>query len=253
MVFVSYSHDDDQWLKRFSKMSKPLSRYAEIDVWSDKRINPGKDWRAEINKAMADAFVAVLLVSVNFLDSDFIANEELPYILEAATKKKIEILWVRLTPCMYRLTPLDKLQAVAGFPRPLNQLTEYEWMEAFCSVCDRIDKIVKKKETPIINSHLNGQALQREQPNLQVLAKPAIRDTEVMIFSGGNWHTQHRIPKGSMIAKCWIGDTKHTKSGDTFQIVALTRDHGKLLSLGTKHPSLPLHRTRSDQVTVKRA
>jgi hypothetical protein len=57
-VFVSYSHDDNEWLIRFSKMSKPLSRYAEIDLWSDKCIKAGADWRAEIDKAMANAIVA---------------------------------------------------------------------------------------------------------------------------------------------------------------------------------------------------
>jgi hypothetical protein len=252
-VFVSYSHDDNEWLIRFSKMSKPLSRYAEIDLWSDKRIKAGADWRAEINKAMANAIVAVLLVSANFLNSDFIANEELPYILEAAKKQKIKILWVRLTPCLYQLTPLDRPQAAAGFPDPLNKMTEYGWMEAFCSVCDQIDKIVREIETPVINSGLKGKILQREQPNLQVLAKPATRDTEVLIFSGDGWHTQQRIPKGSTKTKCWIGDTKHTKPGDSFKILALTREYGKHLSLGTKHPNLPLHRTRSAEVTVKRA
>lgn len=253
MVFVSYSHDDKKWLKRFRTVFSPLSRYAEIDLWSDKRINPGEDWRAEINKAMVEAHVAVLLVSANFLDSDFIATEELPYILEAATKRQIQILWVRLTPCLYQVTPLERINAAAGFPNPLNQMADYEWMEAFCTVCAQVDKIVREIETPIINSKLNGQTLQREQPNLEVLAKPAQRDTEVMIFSGDAWYAQTRIPRGSTRARCWIGDTKHTKSGDSFQIVALTRDHGKLLSLGSKHPSLPLHRTRSDQVTVKRA
>lgn len=160
MVFVSYSHDDKEWLERFRKVFKPLNRYAEIDLWSDKRIKAGADWRAEITKAMANAVVAVLLVSLNFLDSDFIGDEELPYILDAARKQKIQILWILLTPCLYKVTPLEKIKAAAGFPDPLNQMTEYEWMEAFCTVCDEIDKIVKKIETPVINSKLNGRALQ---------------------------------------------------------------------------------------------
>jgi TIR domain len=92
VVFVSYSHLDEEWLERFQTVFSPLSRYADIDLWSDERIKPGENWQDEINKAMAKAVVAVLLVSVNFLDSDFIAKEELPHILDAAKKRKIQIL-----------------------------------------------------------------------------------------------------------------------------------------------------------------
>jgi hypothetical protein len=41
MVFVSYSHRDGEWLNRFRTVFKPLSRYAQIDLWSYERINPG--------------------------------------------------------------------------------------------------------------------------------------------------------------------------------------------------------------------
>ncbi len=55
MVFVSYSHRDEEWLRRFRTVSKPLSRNAEIDVWSDERIKSGENWRDEIAKAVDKA------------------------------------------------------------------------------------------------------------------------------------------------------------------------------------------------------
>jgi hypothetical protein len=57
-------------------------------------------------------------------------------------------------------------------------------MEAFCKVCGELDAIVKKFETPAINSDLNSKRLARVQKNLKVLAKPAYRETEVLLFSG---------------------------------------------------------------------
>jgi hypothetical protein len=252
MVFVSYSHKDKEWLDRFCTVFSPLKRYAAIDLWSDERIKPGEHWQDEIRDAMANAVVAVPLVSVNFLNSDFIAYDELPYILNAASKQRIKILWIRLTPCLYQLTQLGKIEAAAGFPNPLNQLREYDWMEAFCTVCGEIDKIIRKIETPVINSQLHGRVLQPIEEELQVLAKPAWRDTEILVYSADGWYAQTRIPKGSTKAKCWIGDREHTKSGTSFEIVALTLDHGHLTK-GTTYPSLPSYRTKSDQVTVKRA
>ena len=252
MIFVSYSHHDKKWLKRFRTIFKPLSRYAGVNLWSDEQIESGANWRDEINKAMDQAFVAVLLVSANFLGSDFIADEELPFILDAAQKRNTKILWIRLTPCYFQITPLEHIQAAGGMAKPLNQMTEFEWMEVFCKVCGDIDAIVKKFENPVINSDLNNRSLARVQKNLTVLEKPAYRETEVLIYSGDGWHTQSRVAKGAKTADCWIGDLKNTKPGDSFKIVAITRDEGRLKP-GSRHPSIPTYRTKSEEVTVKRS
>jgi hypothetical protein len=139
MIFVSYSRRDEKRLDRFQDVFKPLSTYAELDLWSDRRIKPGDDWKSEINRAMNAAYAAVLLVSVNFLASDFIANEELPYLLDAAKKRDLRILWVLLTPYYIEVTPLRHIQAAGGESAPLNKMTEYEWMAEFCGVCKEID------------------------------------------------------------------------------------------------------------------
>jgi hypothetical protein len=131
-------------------------------------------------------------------------------------------------------------------------MADYEWMTAFCVVCGEIDAILKDIETPEINPKLNGLTVTREQRELQVPAKPAIRETEVLVYSDDGWHTQSRVTKGKMKAKCWIGDEIHTKPGDRFRIIAITRDEGHLRT-GSRYPSIPSFRTKSAEVTVIRA
>lgn len=121
-VFISYAHRDRDWLERLQVQLKPLMRGRETHVWDDSKIRPGERWKEEIVEALASARVAVLLVSSNFLASDFIAADELPPIL-AAAGKEITILWVLLDACNWEPSPIAAYQAAH---QPLERLDGLE-------------------------------------------------------------------------------------------------------------------------------
>jgi len=85
------------------KQLKPLERKG-LDVWSDRDITPGQEWPAEIDNYLNRAKVAVLLVSVNFLNSDFIREQELPRLLRAAQLGQVTILPVLFSDCLWDQT-----------------------------------------------------------------------------------------------------------------------------------------------------
>ena len=72
IVFVSYSHKDEKEKEALVSHLSVLQRAGLIEVWVDDRIQGGADWEDEIKKVIARARVAILLVSANFLTSDFI-------------------------------------------------------------------------------------------------------------------------------------------------------------------------------------
>lgn len=131
-VFISYSHKDADWLERLQVQLKPLLRQLreerpevadELLVWEDTRIEPGGEWRQEIDGALATARVAVLLVSKHFLASDFIAENELPPILTAAAKEGQRVLWVLLDACNWEATKIKDFDAAV---KPLVRLDSLE-------------------------------------------------------------------------------------------------------------------------------
>jgi len=63
-IFVSYSHSDVQWLRRLTLVLDPLVRGHQIDLWDDSRIQPGAQWRSEIEEALDAADVGVLLSAI---------------------------------------------------------------------------------------------------------------------------------------------------------------------------------------------
>src|ERR1043165_2720189 len=137
-VFISYSHDDDKWLRRLQTALKPLVRKNAIDVWSDDRIGAGQEWKAEITAALGRAKIAVLLVSQPFLASDFIADEEMPAILAAAEEEGLTIIWIPVTASLYEETEIQRYQAAHDPKRPLDSLSDAEVNRALVSITKKI-------------------------------------------------------------------------------------------------------------------
>jgi len=101
-VFVSYSHKDERWLQRLLVHVQPLQREGLIELWADTRIKPGAKWVDEIKAALSEANIAVLLVSADFLASEFISSQELPTLLREASKGNCLILPVVLRAIAFR-------------------------------------------------------------------------------------------------------------------------------------------------------
>ena len=75
-LFISYSHSDKEYLNRLIIHLKPLEQEGLIDLWVDTKLSAGERWKARIEDSLRNAGVAILLISADFLSSDFIVNKE---------------------------------------------------------------------------------------------------------------------------------------------------------------------------------
>ena len=153
-VFVSYSHKDSEWLSRLKVHLRPLERDLAIDIWDDTKITSGSKWRAEIDAALRTARVAILLISADFLASDFIHNNELPPLLSAAEKEGALILPVIVSPSRFlRTEGLRDYQAVNPPSSPLIKMGRAEQEDIFVELTEHIETAMASNVAPKISGN----------------------------------------------------------------------------------------------------
>lgn len=137
-VFISYSHKDSFWLERLKVHLKPYIRNNDIVSWDDTMIRAGEKWFESIQYALSSAKVVILLVSPDFLASDFIAQHELPSILKDAEKKGLTIVWIAVSSCSYSETEIAKYQCANNPSKPLDSLPTSELNTELVNICSKI-------------------------------------------------------------------------------------------------------------------
>lgn len=97
-VFLSYSHKNANWLNRLRVHLSGLRRAKEIETWTDQEILPGESWDAAIRDNLASADVFILLLSADFIASEYIWKVELPEIFKRLREKKAIIVPILTEP-----------------------------------------------------------------------------------------------------------------------------------------------------------
>lgn len=144
LVFVGYSHRNRKpHLERLKTHLKPLAREGLVDYWDDTRIHPSAKWRREIAQAVAEARVAVLLISADFYASDFIAKNELPPLLRRNAQKTLDVLPVIVGQSRFARDPkLSRFQAVNDPGKPLANLRATERERIWDHVAQEVEQRV---------------------------------------------------------------------------------------------------------------
>lgn len=118
-VFVSYSHQDKEFASQLAVGCAQLRRDGWIQLWSDAEILPGAPWREEIYAALEQADLVVLLISPDFIQSDFCYGIEMSRALERHREGR-----ARVIPIVIRATdtagaPFTQLQMLPTGAAPV--------------------------------------------------------------------------------------------------------------------------------------
>lgn len=146
-LFVSYSHRDESFVEELASHLKLLQRQGILDVWHDSEITAGEEWRQVIDEKLSSADIILLLVSSNFLASDFCWSVELKRAMDRHEKGTARVIPVFIRPSLWQDAPFAKLQGVPKDAKPIASArdTDRAWVE--------VAKAIRQAATQINESH----------------------------------------------------------------------------------------------------
>jgi TIR domain-containing protein/methyltransferase family protein len=161
-LFYSYSHRDEELRVELEKHLSVLRRQGVISGWSDRRIELGKEWAGEIDSQLNAADIVLLLVSADFLSSDYCYDVEMTRAMERHAGGDARIIPIICRPCDWKSAPFGKLQAL-----PTEALPITLWPNADAAFED-IARGIRRISEALLNARL-GDVTKEEKPVQVVL------------------------------------------------------------------------------------
>ena len=204
-VFVSYAHEDASWKEKVVTTLK----LGEINsVWVDTDLRTGSDWESEIDAKISNARVAILILSPNFFQSDYIINKELPALKE---RRGLPSQPLAIFPLLVRMVdqplPVKFLASIQRRPsgnRALEDLGKIDQMKQLTELFSEVEVLVNEDSSPKNTLFLEPPQLSR-MPTLELSIKHRKRERYRVDFS--------------------YRDTGGKKLDDEFSYVITLQDH----------------------------
>jgi len=179
-IFISYAHEDIAFQKELVKRLKPLKRKKEIVLWHDGVVMPGEEWDASIKKQLEAADIIIILLSADFVASDYIYEKELPRIIERRKNGEIQLIPIVARNVILDGTNIEMYQCLPqDEKRRLKPIIEWD-KQHLDKVWVQIDKQIRGVIDRFNNPDKDGDS---EAEAATVIDYPS---TPPIIGSGGN-------------------------------------------------------------------
>jgi len=139
-LFISYAHKDKKYKDELNTHLKSLIRLQKIEVWDDKEIDAGADWKYKIFKNLSEADIILLLISPDFINSEFCYTKELDFALKQQVDGESTIIPVIIRDCIWTDLPFGNFQALPKNGKAINSWKNRD--KAYKDVVKKIKKII---------------------------------------------------------------------------------------------------------------
>jgi hypothetical protein len=168
-IFFCYAREDEKLRIELEKQLNILKRQGFINFWHDREISAGKEWEREIDAHLNTAHIILLLVSPDFMVSDYCYSKEMKRAMERHEAGEACVIPVILRPVIWRKAPFGKLQALPTDGKPVVSTLGHSLDEGFYDVAEGIRKAVEEMSisplvVPAKNRAERSQLEQKDDP-----------------------------------------------------------------------------------------
>jgi len=143
-IFIAYAHADEAFLRPLRKHLAVLEDDG-VSIWYDGEILPGEEWDVSIKKRLKAADIILLLVSIDFLTSDYVKGTELPTALSRHGAGECTVVPVIVRNCLWQ-KKLGNLQALPKEAFPVENWSSRD--SAYHNVVEGLDRMIQVIKNP---------------------------------------------------------------------------------------------------------
>jgi hypothetical protein len=177
-IFFCYAREDESLLNKLKAHLWPLQREGLIEVWFDRDISAGTEWEQEIKQHLYSAQIILLLISPDFMASEYCYSKEMKWAVERQIRGEAKVIPIILEYVHWQVEPLSKLQALPSDAIPIESASWHSQNEALFNVAEGIRTVVEKltahpaATSPVIAEQIQHKA---ERPKT---TKPPLQQAE---------------------------------------------------------------------------
>lgn len=174
-VFISYAHEDEKLMKKLEKQLIILQRHGYITAWHDQKINAGQEWSQEISSHLNKAQIILLLVSTDFMVSNYCYSIEVKEALKRHDAGECRVIPVILRPTFWKNAQFNKLQALPTYGKPVSEWSNKD--KAFLDIAEGIQKVVEELSIELTFKTINNMTIEkRENELIKIKESTEIKD-----------------------------------------------------------------------------
>src|SRR5215207_9416811 len=147
-AFCSYSHRDEEYLNDLRIWLRGLERQGLIQWWHDREIPPGWEWEEAIDRNLRTAEVILLLVTPDFMGSDYVHENEIAKAVERHERGEARVIPIIVRPADWEWASFGKLQALPTDAKPITRWSDPDdaWLDVVRGVRKSVEELLLERQ-----------------------------------------------------------------------------------------------------------
>lgn len=144
-IFISYSHKDEPFKDQLMVHLSSLKRRGFIQEWHDRKLKAGEEWDKKIKQELLDADIILLLISSDFIASNYCFDVEITKAMERHNQNNAIVVPIILRPCDWSDLSFGKVQALPKDAFPISKWSDID--EGYLNIIEGIKSIIKNQSS----------------------------------------------------------------------------------------------------------